>query len=120
MQCSSLLPKPINAEIGATDKTNPLDVKILPTDKAEVEGNLSQHLTVATMLGIPPLTIEDITTTSHGAAAYQREAVLRYWMNKEGPNATYRVLYNVLNELGERGAAEEIQRIAVAAAARKA
>ena len=38
--------------------------------------------------------------------------MLRNWINKNGGAAIYRVLYDVLMELGERGAAERILKIA--------
>ena len=38
--------------------------------------------------------------------------MLRKWINKNGGAAAYRVLYDVLMELGERGAAERILDIA--------
>ena len=62
---------------------------------------------VASQLGIPQEEINDIENKYH-ASAQQREAVLRKWITKNGGAATYRVLYDVLMELGERGAAERI------------
>ena len=66
---------------------------------------------VAHMVGILQEEINDIENTYH-VPAQQREAVLRKWINKNGGAATYKVLYDVLMELGERGAAERMLDIA--------
>ena len=62
---------------------------------------------VADLLEIPPAEIGDIEVF-HRAPADQREAILRRWINKKGNAATFRVLYDVLMRLDERGSAERI------------
>ena len=57
--------------------------------------------------------IDDIED-KYNSPATQREAVLRKWINKNGGAATYGKLYDALMKLGERGAAESIQKIAKA------
>ena len=65
------------------------------------------------MVGTLQEEINDIETIRiMPVPAQQREAVLRRWITKNGGAATYRVLYDVLIELGERGAAERILDIA--------
>ena len=54
--------------------------------------------------------IEDIETI-HRAPADQRMAFLRKWIGKDGAAATYEKLSEVLETLGERGAAEKIRAI---------
>ena len=62
---------------------------------------------VAGLLDIPPAEIGDIEER-HRTPADQREAILRKWINKEGNAATFRVLYDALMQLEERGSAERI------------
>ena len=56
--------------------------------------------------------IEDIED-KYRAPAQQREAVLRKWIKKNGSEASYRVLYDALMKLNERGAAEQILKLLV-------
>ena len=64
-------------------------------------------MVVAGLLGIPPAEVGDIEER-HRDPAKQREAILRKWINKEGNAATFRVLYDVLMQLEEKGSAERI------------
>ena len=90
--------------------TDSLDAPIRPADIAKIAGNLPQPMVVAGLLKIPQEEINDIEGLYH-VVAQQREAVLRKWINKIGTAATYRVLYDTLITLDERGSAEKISSI---------
>ena len=109
-QCSDLYTLFASLPIAGHD---PLDFSIRDADIANVAGNLALHMIVAGRLGIPQEVIDDIEE-KYGTTK-QREAVLRKWITKKRGSATYRVLYDELMELGERGAAETILDIAKAA-----
>ena len=89
-----------------------LGAAIRDADMSKVAGCLAQHFIVAKNIRIPQEDIKDIEKNYPHVLAQQRDAVLRKWRDKEGGAATYKVLYDVLMELGEKGAAEEILDIA--------
>ena len=90
--------------------TDPLDAPIRLVDMDKVAGSLPQHLIVAALLEIPQEVINDIENDYH-VRSDQREAVLRRWVNKKGKAATYKVLYDALIKVDEKGAAERILEI---------
>ena len=88
-----------------------MDANIEEADIASIAGNLPSWQEVGTKLGIGREDIRDIESTYRDPQEWRR-AVLRKWIWKNGTAATYRVLYNVLLGLCDRGAAEKIAEIA--------
>lgn len=89
-----------------------MDAKIGEADVATIAGNLPSWQEVGTKLGIGTEAIRDIENKYRDPQEW-RKAVLREWIWKNGAAATYSVMYNVLLDLHERGAAGKIAEIAV-------
>ena len=85
--------------------------RIRDADIARIAGDLPQWQTVASILGMGQLDIENIETNNR-APADQRKSFLRKWIWKNENAATYEKLSKVLVRLGEHGAAERIRGIA--------
>ena len=85
--------------------------KICDADIARIAGELPQWQLVASNLGMGQLDIEDIENNNR-TPADQRKSFLRKWIWKNGNAATYEKLSEVLERLGEQGAAERIRGIA--------
>ena len=68
---------------------------------------------MASNLGMGQLDVEDIENINT-APAEQRKSFLRKWIWKDGSAATYERLSEVLEVLGEQGAAERICKIEIA------
>ena len=84
--------------------------KIRDADIARIAGELQEWQTVASNLGMGQLDIEDIEN-NYTAPADQRKSFLMKWMAKNGSAATYEKLSEVLEKLGEQGAADAIRGI---------
>ena len=85
--------------------------RIQDADIARIAGDLPHWQTVASNLGMGQLDIEDIENINR-APADQRKSFLIKWIWKNGNAATYEKLSEVLERLGEQGAAEKIRGIA--------
>eukprot|EP00731_Ephydatia_muelleri_P016677 Em0009g1101a len=84
--------------------------KIRDADITRIAGELPQWQIVASNLGMGQLDIEDIEN-NNTAPADQRKSFLRRWIRRDGKAATYERLSEVLESLGEQGAAEKIREI---------
>ena len=78
--------------------------KIRDVDIKRIAGDLPQWQIVAKSLGIGYQDIEDIEN-NYTAPADQRMSFLSKWIWKDGAAATYEKLSEVLERLGEQGAA---------------
>ena len=77
----------------------------------QIAEELQQWQIVASNLGFGQMGIE-VIETNHRRPADQRMAFLRKWIARDGNAATYEKLSEVLERLGEQGAAEKILKIA--------
>ena len=84
---------------------------IRDADIARIAGDLPHWQLVANNLGMGQLDIEDIENNNR-TPADQRKSFLRKWIWRDGGAATYTKLIEVLERLGEQGAAERIRGIA--------
>ena len=85
--------------------------RIQDADIARIAGYLPQWQTVASNLGMGQLDIEDIANNDR-TPADQRKSFLRKRISRDGNAATYEKLSEVLETLGEQGAADAIRGIA--------
>ena len=80
-------------------------------DIIRIAGELPDWQLVAPYLGMGQQDIDEIEFNQREPVK-QRKAFLRKWIGKDGAAATYEKLSEVLERLGERGAAEKIRAIA--------
>ena len=85
--------------------------RIRDADIARIAGELPHWQTMASNLDMGQLDIEEIENNNR-TPADQRMSFLRKWIWKNGNAATYEKLSEVLERLGEQGAAEKIRGIA--------
>ena len=106
-------PEPRKVTIFCTVTTGVLSTgkRIQYADIAGIAGDLPHWQIVASNLGMGQLDIEDIEN-SNRTPADQRKSFLMKWIRKNGNAATYEKLSEVLERLGEQGAAERIRGIA--------
>ena len=78
---------------------------------AKIAKSLPRWEVVAKLLGLESQMVKDIEDRYRDESEDQRLEALMKWIGKEGPQATYGKLYDVLREMGEGEVAEKVKEL---------
>ena len=87
-----------------------MDTKITDAHLAKIAEFLPKWKVVARLLGLEPQMIKDIEDRYRDGEDQRSEALWK-WVRKEGPQATYRKLYDVLQKMEKGEAAEKVKEL---------
>eukprot|EP00731_Ephydatia_muelleri_P000560 Em0001g560a len=87
-----------------------MDKKVMDAHLAKIAKSLPRLKVVAKLLGLEGQMVKDIEDRYRDGEDQRLEALMK-WVGKEGPQATYGKLYDVLREMEEGEVAEKVKEL---------
>ena len=87
-----------------------MDKKVTDTHLAEIAKFLLKWKVVTMRLGLEGQMVRDIEDRYRDGEGQRLEALMK-WVEKDGPQATYRKIYDVMRDMEEGEAAEQVKEL---------